>query len=52
VRASPSEIDAALAGLALVSGRAALRERPEVVRAVWAALWPRPALDALLEWLS
>ncbi|MFI6073658.1 aKG-HExxH-type peptide beta-hydroxylase [Actinoplanes sp. NPDC051343] len=46
------ETDAALAGLALVSGPGALRQRPEVVRAVWAALEPRPAVEALVEWLS
>ncbi|MEV6847190.1 HEXXH motif-containing putative peptide modification protein [Actinoplanes sp. NPDC051411] len=49
VTAPLGEIDAALAGLALVSGHRVLRERPEVVRAVWLA---RPALEALLAWLS
>ena len=52
VSAPPSEIDAALAGLALVSGQRAARDRPEVVRAMWAALDPRPGLGALLEWLG
>jgi HEXXH motif-containing protein len=46
-----SEIDAALAGLALVWEQPALRERPEVVRAVWLA-GRRPGIEALVEWLS
>jgi hypothetical protein len=50
--APPTEIDAALAGLALVAPHRALRERPEVVRAMWLARSPRPALDELLEWLG
>jgi hypothetical protein len=49
VTAPLGEIDAALAGLALVAGHRVLRERPEVVRAVWLA---RPALEALLAWLG
>jgi hypothetical protein len=52
VTAPPTEIDAALAGLALVAPHRALRERPEVVRAMWLARSPRPALDELLEWLD
>jgi hypothetical protein len=52
VTAPRTEIDAALAGLALVTPHRALRERPEVVRAMWLARSPRPALDELLEWLD
>jgi len=52
VSAPPGEIDAALAGLALVSGWSALRDRPEAVRAMWMALESRPRLEVLLEWLS
>jgi hypothetical protein len=46
------EIDASLAGLALVAPEAALRERPEVVRAVWLAMEQRPSVTALAAWLS
>jgi hypothetical protein len=52
---TPAQIDDALAGLALVAGegeRGALRERPEAVREAWQALEPRPAIQALLEWLG
>lgn len=52
VTAPRSAIDAALAGLALVSDRRVLRERPEVVRAMWLRLEPRPEVEALLEWLG
>jgi hypothetical protein len=49
---SAGETDAALSGLALVAPFRALRERPEVVRAVWRALEGRVAVEALVEWLD
>jgi hypothetical protein len=51
VRASDAEIDAALAGLSLVSPWPVLRERPEIVRATWLALG-RPPLIPLVEWFD
>ncbi len=51
VRTAEADIDAALAGLALVSPWAVLRERPEIVRQTWLALG-RPSLISLVEWFD